>query len=348
MRKDKIVGSLLTLLIFFAVIGLVQAQGAPFAIGGWILDHEGNPVSGVSINITNLETGSTIPTVISSAEPEHKGKWVADLGNLRPDYTHAEGDRIQIVATAPDGRTNTTVVLRAAVAPQIVNITLPPLDTKEPIVKNPSANPSSIVANGIQTSRLNVTVTDPEPSSGIKSVTVDLSALGGPSAKEMTKIAGTNIYTTTTTAAKGTPPGTYHLTVNATDKAGNFNNTVNITLVVEAPKAEITEFTVTPATQSRGKTFTASITVNSTEATAKWYKLIVSGVDNGTGYPLAGTGVIRLGAEEEEQTAPVLVYVPFGASPTTATYKYNLYAVLYDYETGKMLYKSDKVAVDVT
>lgn len=124
MRKDKIVGSLLTLLIFFAVAGVVQAQNPSFIIGGWVFDHEGNPVSGVTIEITHLETGNSIPGI----EPtDDLGRWIDNLGNLPLGDVPAEGSMIQIVATAPDGRTNTTVVPRAAEDPQIVNITLPPL-----------------------------------------------------------------------------------------------------------------------------------------------------------------------------------------------------------------------------
>ena len=110
--------------------------------------------------------------------------------------------------------------------------TLPLPDTEPPEVTNPGANPSSIPADGTATSQLNVTVND--PGSGIESVTVDLTAIGGPEAKEMTLIAGTDIYTTTTTAAVGTSGGTYNLRVNATDNAGNYNNMVDITLEVTA------------------------------------------------------------------------------------------------------------------
>ena len=108
-----------------------------------------------------------------------------------------------------------------------------------PLVTNPSANPPSIVADGVQESQLNVTVTD---ASGIYSVTVNLSALGGLSlsAKGMTNIAGTEIYTTTTTAAVGTPPETYNLRVNATDNSTNRNSntSVSIPLTVTAPVPE--------------------------------------------------------------------------------------------------------------
>jgi len=108
-------------------------------------------------------------------------------------------------------------------------------DTTPPIVTDPSANPSSIAADGVQESQLNVTVTD---ESGIFSVTVDHSSVGGPSAKEMVKIdLNSNIYTTTTTAAVGTPPGTYDLQITAIDNSTNRNSntSVSIPLTVTAP-----------------------------------------------------------------------------------------------------------------
>lgn len=107
-------------------------------------------------------------------------------------------------------------------------------DTSPPLVTEPSANPDAIAANGDQESQLTVTVTD---SSGIYSVTVDLSSLGGPEAEEMEKIGDSEVYTTTTTAALETAPGTYELRVNATDDSTckNSNTSVCISLTVTEP-----------------------------------------------------------------------------------------------------------------
>ncbi|RLG20493.1 hypothetical protein DRN74_05350, partial [Candidatus Micrarchaeota archaeon] len=91
-------------------------------------------------------------------------------------------------------------------------------DTTPPSVTNPTATPSGIIADGIQKSQLNVTVTD---ESGIASVTLDLSDIGGSPAQEMNNIPGTDVYTVTTTAAVGTAPDTYYLQINATDIYGN-------------------------------------------------------------------------------------------------------------------------------
>jgi hypothetical protein len=106
--------------------------------------------------------------------------------------------------------------------------------TMAPSVTNPSANQSDIpddtdnIPLWGETARLNVTVTD---ESGIASVTVDLSEIGGSAAKPMINIVG-NIYSTTTNASAGTPPKLYNLTVNATDTFGNSNTSVAIQLKI--------------------------------------------------------------------------------------------------------------------
>jgi parallel beta-helix repeat protein len=79
-----------------------------------------------------------------------------------------------------------------------------------------------------ETAQLNVTVTD---DSGVASVTINLSEIGGPAAKPMINIGGT-IWSTTTNASAGTPPKIYNLTVNATDIFGNSNTSVVIPLRV--------------------------------------------------------------------------------------------------------------------
>ena len=109
-------------------------------------------------------------------------------------------------------------------------------DTSPPIVTDPSASPAPIAADGIQESQLSVTVTD---ESEIYSVTVNLSVLGGYEAEEMIKI-NSNVYTTTTIAAVGTPPEAYALQVNATDNSTNKNSntSVSIQLTVTAPVPE--------------------------------------------------------------------------------------------------------------
>ena len=103
-----------------------------------------------------------------------------------------------------------------------------------PSVTGPTATPTSIAADGIQTTQLNVTVTD---QSGVGVVTVNLSAIGRSEAQVMEYI-GENVYSTTTNASDITKPGQYCLQVNASDVVGNFNDGVCIVLNVSVDSAD--------------------------------------------------------------------------------------------------------------
>ena len=104
------------------------------------------------------------------------------------------------------------------------------VDDEAPAVTDANANPPSIV-NGTDKTQLNVTVID-----GCKctvgNVTVNLSAIGGDAAQEMTRIGDTDVYSVTTNATEGTALGTYYLYVNASDVFGNCNTSVYIALDV--------------------------------------------------------------------------------------------------------------------
>jgi hypothetical protein len=63
--------------------------------------------------------------------------------------------------------------------------------------------------------------------------------IGGPEAKAMTNIPGTDIYTTNTTAAVGTSPGTYYLPVNATDNSPNRNSNTSVSIPLTVLPAEV-------------------------------------------------------------------------------------------------------------
>jgi hypothetical protein len=143
---------------------------------------------------------------------------------------HLEGDyKVEVKATDKGGLTGVG-------SRNFSYLYAAPPDTVPPEVTNPSSNPALIVADGTQESRLNVTVTD---ESGIYSVTVDLTEIGGPEAKAMTNIPGTDIYTTNTTAAVGTSPGTYYLPVNATDNSPNRNSNTLVSIPLTVLPAEV-------------------------------------------------------------------------------------------------------------
>ena len=108
-------------------------------------------------------------------------------------------------------------------------------DIKPPVVTNPNATPSAIPDDTDndprwgETTQLNITVTD---DSGVASVVIDLSAIGGSATQVMTNLPGTDIYTVTTNVSNGTLPRIYNLTVNATDTLGNSNTSGSIQLEV--------------------------------------------------------------------------------------------------------------------
>ncbi|MCW7077494.1 MAG: Ig-like domain-containing protein [Candidatus Syntrophoarchaeum sp.] len=121
---------------------------------------------------------------------------------------------------------NETITWCGGCGPRRLNLSAE--DAEAPVVTNPDANPPSIVADGAQLSRLNVTVRD---NCAVGIVTVNLSAIGGSDAQVMECIGG-DVYSTTTNAPVGTANGTYDLQVNASDIAGNYNDCVDIVLEI--------------------------------------------------------------------------------------------------------------------
>jgi len=104
------------------------------------------------------------------------------------------------------------------------------VDDEAPAVTDANANPPSIV-NGTDTTQLNVTVIDGCRCT-VGNVTVNLSAIGGDAAQEMTRVGDTDVYSVTTNATEGTALGAYDLYVNASDVFGKCNTSVCIPLEV--------------------------------------------------------------------------------------------------------------------
>jgi len=112
---------------------------------------------------------------------------------------------------------------------RVLNLTA--VDDEAPAVENANANPSSIVADGVETTQLNVTVIDGCRCT-VGNVTVDLSAIGGSEAQEMSRIGDTDVYSVPVTADANTALGAYCLYVNASDVFGTCNTSVCISLEV--------------------------------------------------------------------------------------------------------------------
>ncbi|MFQ6055975.1 MAG: Ig-like domain repeat protein, partial [Methanosarcinales archaeon] len=103
-----------------------------------------------------------------------------------------------------------------------VCINLETLDVTPPTIMEALANPDTIKADGKETTTFYVRAKD---ESGIKSVTMDLSAIGGSPNQNLTNISGIWRYTTSTTKS-----GEFQLPVKVTDNAGNSNTSVKIAL----------------------------------------------------------------------------------------------------------------------
>ncbi|MCK4623961.1 MAG: S8 family serine peptidase [Phycisphaerae bacterium] len=102
------------------------------------------------------------------------------------------------------------------------------IDLTAPVIHSATANPGTIESNGTDDTLLNVTATD--DISGIASVTVNLTAIGGSQAQEMTNVSCVWQFTANTTAV-----GNVTLPVNVTDAAGNSNTSATIALAVIPP-----------------------------------------------------------------------------------------------------------------
>ena len=137
-------------------------------------------------------------------------------------------------------------------------------DAEKPLIISATANPTTIVADGIDASLLNVTATD---NVGVTGVKVNLSAIGGSPTQPMSYTGG--VWQYETTATPGTPSGTCYLRVTASDAAGNCNDSVsielNVTKDVIAPI--ITNITATDITSA-----SATITWDTNEPSSSLVK----------------------------------------------------------------------------
>jgi hypothetical protein len=109
-------------------------------------------------------------------------------------------------------------------------------DNKPPIVTDPTISRDIMLSDnarlrtpGTNITTINVTVTDTD--SGITSVTINLSAIGGAAEQAMELIMETNIWTVTTNAVDGINH-THQLNITAIDDDGNINDSINVTITV--------------------------------------------------------------------------------------------------------------------
>ncbi|MGP8320621.1 MAG: dockerin type I domain-containing protein [Methanosarcinaceae archaeon] len=157
------------------------------------------------------------------------GEYGYDMNYL--DVSGDAGDNGTIINFTVCGAVaNETAIWYEDEPPLMLNLTAE--DYEAPAVTNATATPASIVANGNDTTQLNVTVID---GCTVGNVTVNLSAIGGDAAQAMDRIGDTDVYSVITNATEGTALGAYCLPVNASDGLGNYNTSVCIALEVTMP-----------------------------------------------------------------------------------------------------------------
>ena len=214
---------LLTLLALSGMAAITSAEGVEVSMF----------YGTATLNDADAPPGTVIDAYIDGAlrgsfETEVSGKYaIAITGNGLED----EGKVITF--TVCGAAADPTAVWHASIKPRELNLSV--WDTEAPAVTTATATPSSIVADGAETTQMNVTVAD---DGDIDVVTVNLSAIGGDEAHVMSRIGATDVYSVTVTANEGTLPGAYCLYVNASDVFGNYNTSVCIGLNVATKPIE--------------------------------------------------------------------------------------------------------------
>ena len=209
-------------------------------------DTDPHPPNKFSGNVTLNDADAFIGVVIDAyidGDPrgnitvESSGKYGDFAGLTYLDVTgNASDDGKTITFTVCGAAADQNAIWYAYPAPASIVLDLTAVDDEAPAVENANANPTSIVADGADTTQLTVTVIDGCQCT-VGDVTVDLSAIGGDAVQEMERIGDTDVYSVTTNATEGTALGAYCLPVNASDVFGQCNTSVCIALeIVETPE----------------------------------------------------------------------------------------------------------------
>ncbi len=301
MRKGRavayVMGAVLPLLISSMGIPVV-AQPISEAFG--VNDAAGNPgtLVNVPVDITNVSGGtilcvifdinydSSVISLSAVQRGELTGTWDSPEVNTflwgarvllvydgAVDHAIANGSNGSVAllnfsagwSPGSSSVMNVSTIQLAGGAPEYLVGTAPErngvfhVDAGAPEVSDQSTDPEAIQADGVQGARMNVTVVD--DTADEVEVIVNVTQLGGSTAKKLEKISDT-LYSTTTTAAPGTSPGLYFLTISATDALGNTNNTEVFRLTIEAPPAGSLTGAITRTCNGTG---IAGATVNLTQ-----------------------------------------------------------------------------------
>jgi hypothetical protein len=231
MDRIKKIGPIKALTVLSILI-LLSGMAAMTSADGW--PSQPNEFYGtVTLNGADAPVGTVINAYIDgelsgTIDVTTSGEYgeMPDLDYLKVNGNESEDEGKTITFTVCGAAADQTVTWSADELPRELDLTA--VDDVAPAVTDATATPSSIVANGADTTQLTVTVID---GCGVGSVTVNLSDIGGSAVQAMAPSGG-DTYSTDTTASVDTPPRTHYLYVNASDVFGNCNTSVCIDLEV--------------------------------------------------------------------------------------------------------------------
>ena len=205
----------------------------------------------ISVNITDNASGVNPDSIVMKVNGSTVTPKITPIagGYNVSNQTITPFSHIQVVNVTVNATDNNSNILNFSWSFNV--------DGDAPIVINPDATPVTIESNGTDTTNLSVFATD--SFSGINSVSINLSTIGGSATAKMTNSSGTYWIITNATGAVN---DTYSLPVNATDNAGNSNTSVSITLYVN----DTTKPILSDNTPLSGTNYTApTISINATD-----------------------------------------------------------------------------------
>jgi hypothetical protein len=251
-KLTKVGVILIVLTVALGMSASIQAIGVSFTFYGQVFDTDGStPVDGVTVTVTNLATGSSVdPTVTASG-----GWYSVNLGNLKPNEAHSDGDNLQIVATDGACKISTTFVARAATSPQQANVILQ-ADTTAPQVIGSKPAAGVCVTDG--TPEICANYSD---DIGINTSSVMMTVDGTDVTANATVTASSVCYTPATSLAEGE----HTVLVNVSDLCGHQNST-SWTFTVDTVAPAVAFIAPTPANNTEVSVDYVTFAVTATEA----------------------------------------------------------------------------------
>ena len=275
MNKLRIASVLVILVtLLFGMSASIQAIGVSFTLYGQVFDTDGTtPLDGVTVRITNLETGSSLDPMVTAGG----GYYTANLGNLKPNEAHSAGDNIQIAADDGACKQNTVVFARGTTSPQQVNVILQ-ADTTAP--QFTAVKPAGGVCTMDSTPEICANYTD---NIGIDTGSVLITVDGADVSTSAVVTTSSVCYTPTTSLSEGM----HAVTVNVSDLCGHLTSTSwSFTVDTQAPVVVFLE-PPTPANNSVLQTGIITVTVTATESGCGMDEVLLNW--NGTAYMMFAT-----------------------------------------------------------